>query len=117
VRQDKTRQDLLFINDSLNCITKCECNLFADDAILYAQSSSLDEAESQLQKDTNNLMIWLDTNRLHINTSKSSSLVLSTRYNVPDINININDDSINVDNDVIYLGVYVANDLSWDDDD
>ena len=39
---------------------------------------------------------------------------LSTCHNVRDINITINDDSINVDNDVKYLGVYVANDLSWD---
>jgi hypothetical protein len=60
----------LFINHLPNCITKCECNLFADDTILYAQYSSLDEAESQLQKDIDNLMIWLDMNRLHVNVSK-----------------------------------------------
>jgi len=41
-------------------------------------------------------------------------VVLSTRHNVRDINITINDDSINVENDVKYIGVYVANDLSWD---
>jgi hypothetical protein len=40
--------------------------------------------------------------------------VPSTRHNVGDLNITINDDSINVDNDVKYLGVYVSNDLSWD---
>jgi hypothetical protein len=105
---------LLFINDLPNCITKCECNLFADATILYTQSSSLDEAESQLQNDIDNLMTWLDVNRLHVNASKSSCMVLSTRHNVGDINITINDDSINVDNDVKYLGVYVSNDLSWD---
>ena len=60
----------LFINHLPNCITKCECNLFSDDTILYAQYSSLDEAESQLQKDIDNLMIWLDMNRLHVNVSK-----------------------------------------------
>jgi retron-type reverse transcriptase len=78
---------LLFINDLPNCITKCECNLFADDTILYTQSSSLDEAESQLQNDIDNLMTWLDLNRLHVNASKSSCMVLSTRHNVGDINI------------------------------
>ena len=41
-------------------------------------------------------------------------MVLSTRHNVTDINITIKDDSINIDNDVKYLGVYVANDLSSD---
>jgi hypothetical protein len=41
-------------------------------------------------------------------------MVLSTRHNVGDLNITINDDSINVDNDVKYLGVYVSSDLSWD---
>jgi len=59
-------------------------------------------------------MIWLDKNRLHVNASKSLCMVLLTRHNVHDINITINDDSINGYNDVKYLGVYVANDLSWD---
>ena len=59
-------------------------------------------------------MIWLDMNNLNVNASKSSCMVLSTRHNVRDINITINEDSINVDNDVKYLGVYDANNLSSD---
>ena len=52
-------------------------------------------------------MIWLDVNRLHVNASKSSCIVLSTSHTICDINITINVDAK-------YLGVYVANDLSWD---
>ena len=59
-------------------------------------------------------MIWLDMNNLNVNASKSSCMVLSTRHNVTDINITIKDDSINIDNDVNYLGRYVANNLSSD---
>jgi hypothetical protein len=47
-------------------------------------------------------MIWLDMNNLNVNASKSSCMVLSTRHNVRDINITIDEDSINVDNDVMY---------------
>jgi len=68
---------------------KCECNLFANETILNAKSSSIHEAESHLQNDISN--------------NKSSYMVLSTRHNVRDINITINDDSINVDNDAEYL--------------
>ena len=76
---------LLFINDLPKCITECVRNLFADDTILYRQSSSLDKVESQLEKkNINNLMIWLDMNRLHVNASKSSCMVLLTRHNVRD---------------------------------
>jgi len=79
------------INDLPKCITECECNLFTDDTILYAQS--------QLQKDIDNLMMCLDMNRLHVNAFISSCMVLSTRHTLRDINITINDDSVNVDND------------------
>ena len=34
---------LLFANDLPNCITRCQCNLFADDTILYTKASTYDE--------------------------------------------------------------------------
>ncbi len=46
---------LIFINDLPNCVTKCHCNLFADDSVIYAQSSSFDIAQSELQNDINRL--------------------------------------------------------------
>jgi len=99
---------LLFINDLPNVNV-----IYLPMTPLYVQSSSLDEAESKLQKVIENLMIWLDMNRLHVNASKLSCMVLSTHDTVRDFNLTINDDFINVDNDVKYIGVYVANDLSW----
>ncbi len=47
---------LLFINDLPKSITNCHCNLFADDTLIYSQSSSLVEAQSQLQNDNDNLI-------------------------------------------------------------
>ena len=46
----------IFINELPNCITKCGCNLLADGTILYAEYTSLDESESQLKSDIDNLM-------------------------------------------------------------
>ena len=65
-----------------------------------------------MQKDIDNLMIWLDMNNLNVNASKSSCMVLSTRHNVRDINITIDEDSINVDNDVMYK-IYMPEIRTW----
>ena len=67
---------LLFINDFPSCINKCQCNIFADDAILYTQSSTLEEAQCELQTDLNNVIKWFNSNKLHVNTTKSSCMVM-----------------------------------------
>ena len=76
---------LLFINDLPNCITCCQCNIFADDTVLYAQTSSTDEAQLVLQNDMDNLIKWFNNNKLHVNISKSSCMTLSTRHNAPNV--------------------------------
>ena len=70
---------LLFINDLPNCISKCYCNIFADDTTIYSQSSSFDEAEVNFQSDIDNLIKWFTTNKLHVNVSKSSCMSFTTR--------------------------------------
>ena len=38
--------NLLFINDLSNCINKCQCNMFADDTIIYLHSPTLQGVRS-----------------------------------------------------------------------
>ena len=106
---------LLFVNDLPNCITSSQCNLFADDSVLYAQGSSLTETQSLLQLDLDNLAKWFNMNKLHVNASKSSCMSFATRHSVtvPDINVSINNTPLKSDTNIKYLGVKVSNDMSW----
>lgn len=104
---------LLFVNDLPNCITSCQCNLFADDSVLYAQGSSPTETQSILQADLENLINWFDMNKLHVNASKSSCMTFSTRRNIPEIDVTINGIPLQNDIKTKYLGVNISNDMSW----
>ena len=105
---------LLFINDLPNAIVHSHCNLFADDTIVYSQANEMDVTESQLQNDLDNVMKWFHINKLHVNSSKSSCMTLTTKHNVRNLQITMNDTPIAVQSAFKYLGVNISNKLSWD---
>ena len=105
---------LLFINDLPNSVFKSQCNLFADDTIVYSQANSIDEAESILQHDIDNIIKWFNNNRLHVNTSKSSSMCFTTKSNVRDLELTMNGINVNTDSNIKYLGVNISDTLCWD---
>ncbi len=105
---------LLFINDLPNCITKCQCNLFADDSVIYTQNSSIQAAQYELQNDIDNVFNWFQKNKLHVNPTKSQCMISSTRHNVNNPSITIDGTELDITNKVKYLGMYITNKLSWD---
>ena len=64
---------LLFINDLPTCLRHCECNLFADDTVIYTMSGDKQSAMTDLQSDINNIYDWFKRNRLSVNVNKWSS--------------------------------------------
>ncbi len=78
----------LFINDLPNSIA----NLFADDTLIYSQSSSLGEVLSQLQNDIDNLTSWF--------------FIFINANDVHDVDIMINNNTLTVDDTVKYLYAY-----------
>ena len=105
---------LIFINGFPSCINRCQCNTFADDAILYTQST-LKEVQCELQTDFNNVIKWFNSNRLHVNNSKSSCMVMNTHGNALDLNIHIDGTPLDNVNSTKYLGVLLTSTLSWHD--
>ena len=53
-------------------------------------------------------------NKLHFNVSKSSCMVLSTRKNIANLDVTINNSPVQTVSNVSYLGVKISQDLSWD---
>ena len=112
---------LSFINDISNfTVEGCVLNMYADDVIIYTSATSKDELESRLQVCIDNISNWYSMNKLCINKKKSNVMVIGSKWQLK--SLNLDDFTISVDSDKLflasqakYLGLWVRNDLSWDD--
>ena len=57
---------LLFINDLPHIIHNCHICMFADEITLYFSGKNFNHIQSVLHADLNNVLKWLDENRLNI---------------------------------------------------
>ena len=79
----------------------------------YAQAPTINSAQVNLQNDTNNVVEWLNNNRLNVNVSKSSCMVVNTHPNSAPFTLSINDTRLDNVDQFKYLGVQLTNTLSW----
>lgn len=108
---------LIFINDLPSCLQFCTCNLFADDAEVHASGTIIDEVETQLQHDTNNMTTWFHHNRLTASAPKSFSMMVTCNPNIDNLGLCINIDNTPLDcrASARYLGVHTDSKLKWDE--
>ena len=112
---------LLFINDISNfAVEGCVLNMYADEVIIYTSATSNDELECRLQVCIDNISNCYSMNKLCINKNKSNVMVIGRKWQLK--SLNFDDFTISVDSDKLflarqakYLGLWVRNDLSWDD--
>ena len=112
---------LLFINDTSSfAVEACVLNMYDDDVIIYTSETSKDELECRLQVCIDNISNWYSFNKLCINNEKSNVMVIGSKWQLK--SMNLDDFTISVDSNKLYLarqarylGLWVGNDLSWDD--
>ena len=107
---------LLYVNDFARYIEKQNCNIFADDAMIYSFGIDIAEIESKLQCVLNTLTPWYSTNRLSISAQKSAVMLIGKKSQVKHLNlaVSINADLLEQVCSIKYLGVTVDSTLSWD---
>ena len=66
---------LLFVNDLPQHMKNEQCNMFADDTIIYSSGQSISEIQSKLQMAIDSVIPWYESNRLAVNTEKSSVML------------------------------------------
>ena len=69
---------LLFINYPLSVVSYSYVILFADDTFLSYSDDSIDSFNNNMNLDLANINIWVETNKLILNTEKSCSILFST---------------------------------------
>ena len=94
--------------------------MYADDVIIYTSGTSKDELEYRLQVCIDNISNWYSKNKLCVDKKKSNVMVIVSKWQLK--SLNLDDFTISVDSDKLllakqakYLGLWVRNDLSWDD--
>ena len=90
--------------------------MFADDTIIYSSGQSISEIQSKLQMAIDSVIPWYESNRLAVNTEKSSVMLIGKKTHIRDNNLNIymNNLLVNETNCTKYLGLLIDNTLSWD---
>ena len=108
----------LLINDLPDRVSYSEADLYVDDCTLTATGYSLAKLETKIKKDLRNIQTWCQTNKMHVNPSKSSCMIISTRQKrktLPKKNLSlfINDEPLRNVQIHKLLGLLIDYDLSW----
>ena len=107
---------LLYVNDFAQYIENQNCNIFADDAMIYSFGRDIPEIESKLQYALNSLTPGHSANRLSISAQKSAVMLIGKQSQVKHSHsaVSIHDDLLEQVCSTKYLGVTVDSTLSWD---
>ena len=115
VLQGSTLAPLLFniyIND-LSLASKLKLNLFADDAYLSTSHYTPKTLEQTVNNELIGVYKWLNTNKLSLNTNKTSYLIITKRKINHSFNIKIGNNTIQESTSAKYLGITIDNRLDW----
>ena len=73
---------LLYINDFSNALL-CKPRLFVDDTLLLYSSDILNKLEALCNNELLLVKLWMDANKLKINTSKSQAIIINYKLRSP----------------------------------
>ncbi|CAB3994308.1 Hypothetical predicted protein [Paramuricea clavata] len=71
--------DTFHINDLPNCLEETQASMFADDTSISSSGTSLLEIENKINNDLHNVNIWLETNKLTLNTEKTEFMLIASK--------------------------------------
>jgi len=100
---------LVSFNDVGDSLQFCEIFMFADDTVIFASGTSVDEIDKALSTDFNIIADWMAENELLINMKrgKTESMLFGTRQKIKNksLEITYKDQEINHTTSYKYLGV------------
>ena len=108
---------LIYINDLPQCLNHATARLFADDTNLTVAGVSIQEIESNMNRDLAHVNEWLLANKLSLNVVKTEFILIGSAQKFNSIviqpNIEINQVKINQVGNATVLGVEIDDRLSW----
>ena len=118
--QGSIRGPLLFIvymND-LPLHIHNDIDMFADDSTLHMSGANIEEIQLSLQTDLNVITTWCTDNKMVINTSKTKTMLITTkqrRHHLQNdrLNITLNELNLQQVSQQKVIGVVVDENLKW----
>ena len=106
---------LLYINDLHSTIKFCSTRHFADDTNLLIKNKSLKQLKKQLNIDLSQLVSWLRSNKISLNTSKTEMLIFRHPNKIInyDLKIKMHGKRLYPSKYVKYLGILIDPQLNW----
>ena len=89
--------------------------MLADDTIIYSSGQSISEIQSKLQTAIDSVIPRYESNRLAVNTEKSSVMLIGKKTQIRDNNLNIyiNNVQVNEAKCTKYLGLFILKKLLY----
>lgn len=107
---------VLYIIDIIKAVKYCTCKLFADDTIIYVNGRDPSEIERKLNNDLNNIVKWLDSNSMKLNTTKTKFMLIYDPRKLSMMkccDIEINGEHLEEIRELKYLGIIIDNHLQF----
>ena len=108
---------LLYIDDLPERLLYTKRHMYADDTILSAASISTTELQTKINKDLTNIRNWLLANKFSLNVAKTEYMFFGTDFRLSNLGkvipVTIVDKQIKRVNNTKYLGVYLDENLKW----
>jgi hypothetical protein len=109
---------LIFVNDVPSTITHSKISMYADDTTMYVSGNDVNIISKQLTEDLSAIKVWLDENKLFLNTDKTHVMLIGTGAKLR--SVNSDQFSVAIDNNILKtvestkcLGVTIDNELYW----
>ena len=103
-----------FINDLPSVLPADSVVLFADDTAIYIISSNLASLNTSLQQCVDAANLWMTSNGLRLNASKTKSMLIHSRRQKLETGLSIHVDGVTVEQVQVhkYLGVVLNDTLT-----
>ena len=103
----------LHINSIRTCLRFSSAILYADDTTIYAFGRNIKALKSKIQTDLNHISMWLRSNRLLLNVSKTKCVLFSRLLQV-NVNLTVDSQGIEQVKCVKFLGFYLDSTLPFE---
>ena len=117
VPQGSTLGPLLFLiyNNDMPTAIETPPRLFADDTCLIINHEKVSTLQDKMNMELNKLHNWCNANKLTINPSKSTAILISPKLNtqITNVNITIDNSPITISETAKYLGVMIDSKLNF----
>ena len=105
---------LIYINDMPTAI-ETPPRLFADDTCLMINHENVSTLQDKMNMELKKIHKWCNANKLTINSSKSTTILISSKLNtqITNVNITIDNSSITISENAKYLEVMIDSKLNF----